>query len=164
MRGGSRVLWSLSDVESRDTIKTLFLTVQNQCKKKITTIIGTTHDSGGTLLMICRIATIGSDLNIRRNEWTHPCHAMERWIHSICISHIQRLISFLGLYIPSENGYGVVPSGTSDKIGTIQRRLAWPLRKDDTHKSRNGPNFFLFLCSGSHPSIAGFIFLGHNGF
>ncbi|KAL4320247.1 hypothetical protein GQ457_18G018780 [Hibiscus cannabinus] len=30
-----------------------------------------------------------------------------------------------------------VPSGTSDKIGTIQRRLAWPLRKDDTHKSRN---------------------------
>ncbi|KAF1897113.1 hypothetical protein Lal_00034815, partial [Lupinus albus] len=38
---------------------------------------------------------------------------------------------------------GFVPSGTSDKIGTIQRRLAWPLRKDDTHKSRNGPNFFL---------------------
>ena len=26
--------------------------------------------------------------------------------------------------------------GASDKIGTIQRRLAWPLRKDDTHKSR----------------------------
>ena len=39
-----------------------------------------------------------------------------------------------------------VPSGTSDKIGTIQRRLAWPLRKDDTHKSRNGPNFF-WLCA-----------------
>ncbi|KAL4607437.1 hypothetical protein ACB092_09G174100 [Castanea dentata] len=32
----------------------------------------------------------------------------------------------------------IVPSGTSDKIGTIQRRLAWPLRKDDTLKSRNG--------------------------
>ena len=26
--------------------------------------------------------------------------------------------------------------GPSVKIGTIQRRLAWPLRKDDTHKSR----------------------------
>ncbi|KAI4348599.1 hypothetical protein L6164_009307 [Bauhinia variegata] len=39
-----------------------------------------------------------------------------------------------------------VPSGTSDKIGTIQRRLAWPLRKDDTHKSRNGPNFFRLFC------------------
>ena len=35
----------------------------------------------------------------------------------------------------------VVSLETSDKIGTIQRRLAWPLRKDDTHKSRNGPNF-----------------------
>ena len=23
--------------------------------------------------------------------------------------------------------------GSSDKIGTIQRRLAWPLREDDTH-------------------------------
>ncbi|KAG6478359.1 hypothetical protein ZIOFF_061801 [Zingiber officinale] len=38
-----------------------------------------------------------------------------------------------------------VSSETSDKIGTIQRRLAWPLRKDDTHKSRNGPNFFFLL-------------------
>nr|TKW08667.1 hypothetical protein SEVIR_6G039200v2 [Setaria viridis] len=37
---------------------------------------------------------------------------------------------------------------TSDKIGTIQRRLAWPLRKDDTHKSRNGPNFFGILRAG----------------
>ncbi|KAJ0964333.1 hypothetical protein J5N97_029455 [Dioscorea zingiberensis] len=40
-----------------------------------------------------------------------------------------------------------VSSETSDKIGTIQRRLAWPLRKDDTHKSRNGPNFFFNLFS-----------------
>ena len=32
--------------------------------------------------------------------------------------------------------------GASVKIGTIQRRLAWPLRKDDTHKSRSVNNFF----------------------
>ncbi len=32
--------------------------------------------------------------------------------------------------------------GSSVKIGTIQRRLAWPLRKDDTHKSRSVYNFF----------------------
>ena len=32
---------------------------------------------------------------------------------------------------------------TYDKFGTIQRRLAWPLRKDDTHKSRNGFKLFL---------------------
>ena len=30
---------------------------------------------------------------------------------------------------------------SSDKIGTIQRRLAWPLRKDDTHKSRSVTSF-----------------------
>ena len=35
-----------------------------------------------------------------------------------------------------------VPSGTSDKIGTIQRRLVWSIRKDDTHKSRTGLNFY----------------------
>ena len=31
--------------------------------------------------------------------------------------------------------------GTSVKIGTIQRRLAWPLRKDDTHKLRRVDDF-----------------------
>ena len=31
--------------------------------------------------------------------------------------------------------------GSSVKIGTIQRRFAWPLRKDDTHKSKS-VNFF----------------------
>ena len=35
--------------------------------------------------------------------------------------------------------------GTSVKIGTIQRRLAWPLRKDDTHKSRRIDDFLLSL-------------------
>ena len=34
--------------------------------------------------------------------------------------------------------------GSSDKIGTIQRRLVWPLRKDDTHKSR----FCVVSCFG----------------
>jgi hypothetical protein len=46
--------------------------------------------------------------------------------------------------------------GTSDKIGTIQRRLAWPLRKDDTHKSRNGPNFFFFKINQG--MVLGFVF------
>ena len=32
---------------------------------------------------------------------------------------------------------------SSAKIGTIQRRLAWPLRKDDTHKSRMYHTFFV---------------------
>ena len=32
---------------------------------------------------------------------------------------------------------------SSVKIGTVQRRLAWPLRKDDTHKSRSDTSFFV---------------------
>ena len=35
--------------------------------------------------------------------------------------------------------------GSSVKIGTIQRRLAWPLRKDDTHKARSVTNFLPHL-------------------
>ena len=38
--------------------------------------------------------------------------------------------------------------GSSVKIGTIQRRLAWPLRKDDTHKSRSVNNFLELGASG----------------
>ena len=35
--------------------------------------------------------------------------------------------------------------GSSVKIGTIQRRLAWPLRKDDTHKSRSVNNLYVYI-------------------
>jgi len=31
--------------------------------------------------------------------------------------------------------------GSSVNIGAIQRRLAWPLRKDDTHNSRSVNNY-----------------------
>ena len=31
--------------------------------------------------------------------------------------------------------------GSSVEIGTMRRRLAWPLRKDDTHESRSVSNF-----------------------
>ena len=40
--------------------------------------------------------------------------------------------------------------GSSVKIGTIQRRFAWPLRKDDTHKSRSVNNFFKKACDSRH--------------
>ena len=43
--------------------------------------------------------------------------------------------------------------GSSDKIGTIQRRLAWPLRKDDTHKSRSVPNFLRDFVSLLTPPV-----------
>ena len=38
---------------------------------------------------------------------------------------------------------------SSVKIGTIQRRLAWPLRKDDTHKSRSVSHFLSSYLSPS---------------
>ena len=40
--------------------------------------------------------------------------------------------------------------GSSVKIGTMQRRLAWPLRKDDTHKSRR---VNMCLCAYVHVYI-----------
>ena len=41
--------------------------------------------------------------------------------------------------------------GSSVKIGTTQKRLAWPLRKDDTHKSRSVNDVFCRLRSGLDP-------------
>ena len=43
-------------------------------------------------------------------------------------------------------GFGIPFLGSSVNIGTIQRRLAGPLRKDDTHKSRT-INMFNRLCA-----------------
>jgi hypothetical protein len=42
---------------------------------------------------------------------------------------------------------------SSDKIGTIQRRLAWPLRKDDTHKSRKYETFCLWCFSFANAEV-----------
>ncbi|CAN7028879.1 unnamed protein product, partial [Brassica rapa subsp. trilocularis] len=70
----------------------------------------------------------------------------------VCLPHRLSEKQKLSLYIDGVPKV-IVPSGTSDKIGTIQRRLAWPLRKDDTHKSRNGPNFFFsFFFANRSPS------------
>ena len=59
------------------------------------------------------------------------------------------IYQYIYIYITKERQYiylsirkGKTDSlrGSSVKIGTIQRRLAWPLRKDDTHKSRSVNN------------------------
>lgn len=36
----------------------------------------------------------------------------------------------------------VTQSGTYDKIGTMQKKLEWPLCKDDAGKSKNNSNFY----------------------
>ena len=82
--------------------------------------------------------------------------------HPHGVQHVQRSATLHQLY-PEETGSLKSPIPTQDKhckalfshrldslrgssvkIGTIQRRLAWPLRKDDTHKSRSVNNFFTF--------------------
>ena len=45
--------------------------------------------------------------------------------------------------------------GSSDKIGTTQRRLAWPLRKDDTPKSGRVLNFVCDICDTRVLATAG---------
>ena len=42
------------------------------------------------------------------------------------------------------------PSGSIRQIGTIQRMIAWPPRKDDTHKSRSVNNFNIALGQAAH--------------
>ena len=58
------------------------------------------------------------------------------------VETIKKILQFISpiywLWQLIKNNAGV-SSETSDKTGTIQRRLAWPLHKDDAHKSRNGP-------------------------
>jgi len=70
----------------------------------------------------------------------HPAQELqERKAPSACIECGQKALDILRVFGLS---FSDSLMGTSVKIGTIQRRLAWPLRKDDTHKSRSVPSFF----------------------
>lgn len=75
--------------------------------------------------------------------WLRPAK-----VASTCQRHVVDL-SGAGRYVSSDRRVEQIRSDVSDslrgssvKIGTIQRRLAWPLRKDDTHKSRSVTNSF----------------------
>ena len=50
-------------------------------------------------------------------------------------------------------------SGSSVQIGTIQRRLAWPLRKDDTRKSRSTNILYMVLIYYNRPSYSPLYFI-----
>ncbi|KAL8171138.1 hypothetical protein V2J09_022942 [Rumex salicifolius] len=69
--------------------------------------------------------------------WAANSNAYQTRIHELWSPG--KWIAGVGSLYPTSAGEArrIVSSETSDKIGTIQRRLAWPLRKDDTHKSRN---------------------------
>ena len=72
--------------------------------------------------------------------WAHPVGRLS------CRSaaHSTVCVSFRDARLPNTHRTALSDSlrGSSVKIGTIQRRLAWPLRKDDTHKSRSVNNYF----------------------
>ena len=66
-----------------------------------------------------------------------------QYVKNLCLIHH----SNLGLFahcghrkIPQE--YKRLGTALLANNGTIQRRLAWPLRKDDTYKSRSGNHFY----------------------
>ena len=60
----------------------------------------------------------------------------------IICAHNEALRQLPSAYDPCRVLFDGTSLRSSAKIGTIQRRLAWPLRKDDTHKSRIVSVFF----------------------
>lgn len=78
------------------------------------------------------------------------CIESRLWCYLVGIKINPTLLHYANLqaFIRIKEKQNVVSLETSDKIGTIPRRLAWPLCNDDTHKSRNDSIFFfthLFL-------------------
>ena len=59
-------------------------------------------------------------------------------------THNEFLVNLSSPYIVSRmSSVGTTFGWSSVKIGTIQRRLAWSLRKDDTHTLRKYNDFFV---------------------
>ena len=79
------------------------------------------------------------------SSWPLRVHSTRHIPPSVPARHAFLRWQLAPLHGPSQHScQGLLDSlrGSSVKIGTIQRRLAWPLRKDDTHKSRSVNNFF----------------------
>ena len=89
---------------------------------------------------VCRCAGGGAGV---RGDWMGAIHHFFGGLllvgNSKILMYIRDVSSWVG---------GTILGWSSVKIGTIQRRLAWPLRKDDTHKSRSYHYFFCVWCGG----------------
>ena len=76
----------------------------------------------------------------------HRCQRRCPSVQSVSLrslSQLHHLLLLGGLRVVADVASSDSFRRSSDKIGTIQRRLAWPLRKDDTHKSRSVTSFLL---------------------
>ena len=76
----------------------------------------------------------------------HRCQRRCPSVQSVSLrslSQLHHLLLLRGLRVVADVASSDSLRRSSDKIGTMQRRLAWPLRKDDTHKSRSVTSFLL---------------------
>ena len=87
---------------------------------------------GGLRDRISRCCTLSQNGNGENTVFQH--HDTHSFRKALCFSRNHN----------SKHYFSDSLRGSSVKIGTIQRRLAWPLRKDDTHKSRSVNIVFLF--------------------
>ncbi len=98
------------------------------------------------------------------NQATSLKHILSRSIHQSCSNHIRILPSKQQVWVCRARALTSCHAticldslrGSSVKIGTIQRRLAWPLRKDDTHKSRSGNHFYRCSRDASRAALGSF--------
>ena len=140
-----------------------------------------TRTSQLTLCSPCGVPTwLGRTINVARRTWWGHIHFTDQlphgwqegvtppswhpYVYMLRSTFLTPLVRTMQLhwsqairmfYVCPTNKDVILDSlrGSSVKIGTIQRRLAWPLRKDDTHKSRSVNNFFWFGASAVHPRI-----------
>ena len=101
--------------------------------------------AGSVALCMLRVRVCLSCLNVEWDvaagmEWNLLCVGCE-WAVSV---RSVRGVWYLGVVGVRNDDRNRGQTRSSAKIGTIQRRLAWPLRKDDTHKSRTYHTFFVF--------------------
>ena len=93
-----------------------------------------------TICVLTSVVRFGS----RRGDWPQPCRGRTK---PRSMPMLQRLLASKREDPYTKTYFFCISDsfrGSSDKIGTIQRRLAWPLRKDDTHKSRSVNNFLRY--------------------
>ena len=107
--------------------------------------------SSGSWSIICQHRATSAAVSLQATRLPWVSHSHVTWSIQVLLArqspcHSDKKAEALPATIVSRwlNAHPISDSlrRSSVKIGTIQRRLAGPLRKDDTHKSRSVYNFF----------------------